>query len=130
MRKSHNWPKNDQDFEKLCLKLLRAYWKCPELDLYATRGQVQHGVDIIDLSGQEPLRAAQCKLHEEGKVTDETEVTGEVEKAKAFTPPLGRYVIMTTGKVGKEVPRLTNRDKSGAQRTEAVYRRGIRLGSY
>ena len=103
MHKSHNWPKNDRDFEKLCLKLLRAYWKCPELDLYATRGQAQHGVDIIDLSGQEPLRAAQCKLHEEGKVTDQPEVTGEIEKAKAFTPPLGRYVIMTTGKVGKEV---------------------------
>ena len=112
MRKSHNWPKNDQDFEKLCLKLLRAYWKCPELDLYATRGQAQHGVDIIDLSGQETLRAAQCKLHEEGKATTRAEVEGEIKKAKAFTPPLGLYIIMTTGKVGKEVHDLlieTNR---------------------
>lgn len=113
MRKGHNRPKNDQDFERLCLKLLRAYWRCPELDLYATRGQAQHGVDIIDLSGRDPLRAAQCKLHEEGKVTTPDEVKGEIEKAKEFPFPLGRYVIMTTGKVRKEVHGLlvaTNRE--------------------
>ena len=103
MRKSHNRPKNDQDFEKLCLNLLRAYWKCPELQQYAIRGQTQHGVDIIDLSGQDPLRAAQCKLHEEGKVTTPAEVKGEIEKAKEFKPPLDLYVIMTTGKVRREV---------------------------
>ncbi len=87
MRKSYNRPKNHQDFEKLCLKLLRAYWQCPELDLYATGGQVQHGVDILDLSGQDPLRAAQCKLHGEGKATTPGEVKGEIEKAKEFDPP-------------------------------------------
>ena len=87
----------------LCLKLLRAYWQCPELELYATRGQAQHGVDIVDLSGQEPLRAAQCKLHEEGKVATPSEVRDEIEKAKRFKPALGRFVIMTTGKVRKEV---------------------------
>ena len=103
MRKTHNRPRNEQDFEALCLKLLRAHWKCPELQLYATRGEAQDGVDIIDLSGQEPLRAAQCKLHEEGKVTVRSEVEGEIEKAKGFTPPLDRYVIMTTGKVKREV---------------------------
>ena len=103
MRTSHNRPRNEQDFEKLCLKLLRTYWKCPELQLYATKGEAQHGVDIIDLSGQEPLRAAQCKLHEEGKVTTRSEVEKEIEKAKGFNPPLDRYLIMTTGKVGKEV---------------------------
>ena len=103
MRKSYNRPRNPQDFELLCLKLLRAYWSCPELELYATSGQVQHGVDIVDLSGQEPLHAAQCKLHEEGKVTTRSEVENEIEKAKRFTPPLDRYVIVTTGKVGKEV---------------------------
>ena len=103
MRKQHNQPRNDRDFEELCLKLLRAYWKCPELQLYAIRGQSQHGVDIVDLSGQEPLRAAQCKLHEEGKVTTRSEVKSEIEKAKTFQPPLNQYVIMTTGKVKKDI---------------------------
>ena len=103
MRKSHNRPQTEQDFELLCLKLLRAYWKCPELEQYATRGQAQHGVDIVDLSGREPLRAAQCKLHEEGKVTTPDEITDEIEKARTFEPPLNQYIIMATGKVRKEV---------------------------
>ncbi len=103
MRKSHNRPRTEQDFESLCLKLLRAYWKCPELELYATRGQAQHGVDIVDLSGREPLCAAQCRLHEEGKVTTRSEVREEIVKAKGFNPSLDRYVIMTTGKVRKDV---------------------------
>ena len=103
MRKSHRQPRSDEDFELLCLKLLRLYWKCPELELYASRGQAQHGVDIVDLSGQDYPRAAQCKLHEEGKVTTPTEISNEVEKAKEFKPPLSRFVILTTGKVRKEV---------------------------
>ncbi len=60
-------------------------------------------MDIVDLSGQEPLRAAQCKLHEEGKVTKRSEVKKEIEKALGFHPAIGRYVIMTTGKVRREV---------------------------
>ena len=103
MRKSHDRPRTEQDFESLCLKLLRAYWKCPELELYASRGQAQHGVDIVDLSGREPLCAGQCRLHQEGVVTTPSEVRAEIVKAKGFRPPLDRYVIMTTGKVRKEV---------------------------
>ena len=103
MRKSYNRPKNEQDFEALCLKLLRVHWECPELSAYATKGQIQNGVDIIDLSGQDPLRAAQCKLHEERKMITEAEIRGEIEKAKEFRFPLGLYVIMTTSKAGKEI---------------------------
>ena len=95
MRKSHNRPRNEQDFERLCLRLLRAHWQCPELQLYASRGESQHGVDIIDESGGEPLRGAQCKLHEEGKATTRSEVKAEIEKAKEFIPPLDHYAIMT-----------------------------------
>lgn len=103
MRRGYNKPKNPEDFEILCLKLLRAHWKCPELDRYATKGEVQNGVDILDLSGQDPLYGAQCKLREEGKKITRTQVRNEIEKARKFKPPLDRYVIMTTGKVGREV---------------------------
>lgn len=103
MRKSHRRPRNEEDFVLLCLKLLRVFWKCPDLEPYATRGQAQHGVDIVDLSGRDPLRAAQCKLHEEGKLTDHSEVYEEIQKAKTFHPPLDQYLIITTGKVGKDV---------------------------
>ena len=78
----------------------------PGVATVCNQGEAQHGVDIVDLSGQEPLRAAQCKLHEEGKVTTQSEVEKEIEKAKRFKPLLDRYLIMTTGKVGKEVDDL------------------------
>src|SRR5437773_7689914 len=101
MRTSHNTPKNEQDFEIFCLKLLRTHWKRPHLELYAYRGQEQHGVDIIDLSGEDPLHAAQCKRHEEEKELSAAEVRAEVRKATTFTPPIGVYAILTTGKVKK-----------------------------
>ena len=58
---------NSDDFERLCLRLLKAYWNCPTLELYGRRGEGQDGIDIIDMSGEEPLRAAQCKLYDEKK---------------------------------------------------------------
>ena len=103
MRKSYNRPKNEQDFEILCLKLLQVHWECPDLSTYSTKGLTQNGVDIVDLSGQEPLRAVQCKLHEERKMITQAEIKGEIEKAKKFRFPLGLYVIMTTSKAGKEI---------------------------
>ena len=103
MRKGHRQPKSEYDFEELCLRLLRDYWKCPGLDRYATRGQAQHGVDMVDMEGRDPLKAAQCKLREEGKITTPKEVEEEVCKAKRFHPPLGKYAILTTGKVRREV---------------------------
>lgn len=103
MRMDHRKPRSPEDFEILCLKLLRAYWKCDQLERYSTSGGAQHGVDLIDLSGQEPLRGAQCKLHEEGKAITAKEVRDEVEKAKNFTPRLGLYLILTTSKGNKEV---------------------------
>ena len=47
-------------------------------------GRPQYGVDIVDVSSQGSLRAAQCKLHEEGKVTTRFEVEKEIEKAKGI----------------------------------------------
>jgi tetratricopeptide (TPR) repeat protein len=102
MRLDHRKPRNDEDFEILSLKLLRAHWNCQHLERYSTSGGKQHGVDIIDLSGQDPMRGAQCKLHEEGKKITGDEIRIEVDKAKEFKPPLGLYLILTTSKGNKE----------------------------
>jgi tetratricopeptide (TPR) repeat protein len=91
-------PANDADFELLCLEILRVHWDCPSLDLYAHRGEEQFGVDILDLSGNAPLRAAQCKLHEEWLAIMPAEIRQEIRKAEGFRPPLGHYAILTTAK--------------------------------
>lgn len=92
-------PQNESEFERLCLRLLRVHWNCPRLELYARRGEKQNGIDIIDLSGSSPLRAAQCKCYEAWKTLPPAEIEEEVRKAKTFPEPLRTYAILTTAKV-------------------------------
>ena len=102
MRKSHPKPTNPEDFEILSANLLRAHWECDQLERYSIPGGAQEGIDIIDLSGKEPLRAAQCKLHKDSKPITSREIEDEVAKARGFTPPLDLYVILTTAKGNRD----------------------------
>ena len=101
MRKSHPRPTNPEDFEILATNLLRGHWKCEQVERYSTPGGAQEGIDIIDLSGKDPLRAAQCKLHKDNKPITSREIEDEVAKAREFKPPLGLYVILTTANGNK-----------------------------
>ena len=92
-------PANDDDFERMCLELLRRHWSRPGLAIFGKRGERQYGIDILDLSGATPVYAAQCKLKEEHKSLRPAEIQAEVDEAKKFTTPLGRYAILTTAKV-------------------------------
>src|SRR6266478_2764422 len=92
-------PKNDDDFEEMCLRLLRLYWSRPGLELFGKRGERQFGIDILDFGGETPIYAAQCKLKEEHKTLPPADIQKEVDEAKKFTPALGKYAILTTAKV-------------------------------
>jgi tetratricopeptide (TPR) repeat protein len=96
VRYHHQIPANEQDFERFCLRVLQREWACPTLELYGKRGQKQHGVDIIDVSGARPRRAAQCKHKEVGKSIGWPEIVTEIGKAKTFPKKLDVYVIVTT----------------------------------
>jgi tetratricopeptide (TPR) repeat protein len=95
-------PANPDDFERLCLRLLKAHWNLPTLELYGRRGERQHGVDIIDMSGAEALRAAQCKLYDQSGTLPPAEIQAEVDAAKGFPLPLGVYAICTTARVSTQ----------------------------
>jgi hypothetical protein len=82
-------PTDEDDFEDLCVDILRIYWNRPSLERYGTRGQRQNGVDILDLGGVNPLHAAQCKLREFGKKLSPTTIEEEVADASALSFPLG-----------------------------------------
>jgi len=94
----HPQPATEQDFERFCLKFLRRHWCSPGLVLYGKRGEKQYGIDILDVDGSVPFRAAQCKLHEDGKTIPPSEIRAEVSKAQTFPIPLDRYAIMTTAR--------------------------------
>jgi tetratricopeptide (TPR) repeat protein len=98
-------PTNDDDFERLCLELLRLYWSRPKLAIFGKRGERQFGIDILDLGGQVSIFAAQCKLKEEHKNLPPSTIQDEVDEAKQFTPPIGKYGILTTAKVSTQAQR-------------------------
>lgn len=92
-------PTDDDDFEDLCVEVLRRYWELPGLERYGSKGQRQSGIDILDLSGVLPLHAAQCKLREHPKTLSIDKIETEVKAALDFRPKLDKYGILTTAKV-------------------------------
>ena len=92
-------PVNSADFEQMCLALLRRHWSRPGLESFAKRGEGQFGIDILDISGEPQIYAAQCKLREPHKSLSPAEIQAEVNAAIRFDPPLARYAVLTTGKV-------------------------------
>lgn len=95
LRKPANW----QDFESLCLMLWREEWNSDDLKKNGRTGQSQQGVDISGhRDGEDEYSGIQCKCKSDGEILTTDEVAAEIEKAKAFRPPLKRYVIATTAK--------------------------------
>jgi tetratricopeptide (TPR) repeat protein len=95
-------PTDEDDFEDLCVDLLRLYWVRPGLERYGAKGQRQNGIDILDLKGVSPLHAAQCKLREYGKKLSPTDIETEVNNALSFGVSLGKYGILTSAKVSTQ----------------------------
>lgn len=91
-------PDNEIGFEQLCVRLYRKLWSNEGLQLYAKRGETQHGVDIFDPFSLSPVRAVQCKHHEPSKTISPSEIRAEVAKAEKSHFPIERYVIATTAK--------------------------------
>ncbi len=97
-------PKGDDDFEDLARALFSAVWKDPGAKLHGRPGQGQDGVDVYgeDRAGGKGLNGVQCKQHGSNTfVTDKAllkELLEEVEKAKGFQPPLGRFIFATTAR--------------------------------
>lgn len=94
-----NPPTSDEVFEELCLALLKRHWEREGLERFGKKGERQFGVDILDVFGQSPLYAAQCKSKEAWKTLEPAEIRGEVDKAKQFPSKLDHYAILTSAKV-------------------------------
>jgi tetratricopeptide (TPR) repeat protein len=113
-------PTNDDDFETLCRDLLRAHWSAPRMEIFGKRGERQFGIDVLDLSGQEPLYAAQAKLKEPHKSLPPQDIQDEVDLAKQFDPPLGKYGILTSGKVSTQSQRKV-REINALHRAQGLF---------
>ncbi len=91
-------PRNEDDFEDLCLLVLQEHWQLPSLERYGHRGDRQNGVDLWDPKGVAPRRAVQCKHHAPHKTLPPAEVEDEVRKARGFRHEIVDFFIVTTAK--------------------------------
>ena len=90
------FPPDEYAFEDFCMLLLRKLWKTEQVDRFGTRGQGQYGVDILDYSGGDHLRAAQCKYHKLGVKLTAQDIVAEVELATSFPQTISSYYFLTT----------------------------------
>jgi hypothetical protein len=89
-------PKNERDFERMCLALWRRLLKDPNAQSVGRKGQRQSGVDLVGRSdGTLHWVGVQCKVRT-GGVLAQKDVAADVKRAKAFNPRLTELVFATT----------------------------------
>ena len=90
-------PRYWQEFEELCLCLLKAIWNDPLAEKNGRVGQPQHGVDIYGSTDEQRTRyrGVQCKGKDEnyGARVTASELNAEIKKAKNFKPPLQHWIL-------------------------------------
>ena len=122
---SINPPTSEDRFEEMCLALMKRHWSRKGLERFGKRGERQFGVDILDTLGESPLYAAQCKLKEQWKTLEPSEIETEVKKAKSFPSKLDHYVILTSAKVSTAaqltVQAINQQHRAAALFTVEVY---------
>lgn len=83
----------------MCLELLQRHWSRPGLAIFGKSGERQFGIDLLDVSGESQIYAAQCKLKEPHKSLSPADIQSEVDEALKFSPPLAKYAILTSAKI-------------------------------
>jgi hypothetical protein len=100
-------PGNETEFEKNCVVLFRELLGDPGTKRVGTRGQKQHGMDIIGHRDRDPKKIVgiQCKLKTGKSKLTKKEVTDHIQMALAYRPRLSEYFIVATSKDdGKLLP--------------------------
>lgn len=92
-------PANWQDFERLCFDVFSRVWETHDAQLHGRSGQPQAGVDVYGTDRIEKVFVGvQCKVKDQdySNPFTATELREEVDKAKAFRPPLDVFILATT----------------------------------
>lgn len=115
-------PANWQDFEKLCHDLYQEVWGDPNAVRHGRTGQPQYGVDIYGHDRNRRFTGIQCKGKDAGFGAEltERELRDEVEKAKAFRPPLDVFILATTAQPDVKIQQVA-RDLDQAHKTIGLF---------
>jgi len=93
-------PANETEFEKNCVVLFRELLSDPNTKRVGTKGQKQHGLDIVGHRDCDPKKIVgiQCKLKSGRSKLTKAEAKGEIKKALGYKPRISEYFIVTTSK--------------------------------
>ncbi|MGH7925470.1 MAG: tetratricopeptide repeat protein [Candidatus Binatus sp.] len=89
-------PRSADEFERLCLKLLRRHWQLPQLERFRDPERAEKGVNLIEISGRPRLAAVKCDLRASRNELTVAEIKDAVDQAASLKLPIGRFVIATT----------------------------------
>src|SRR5208282_4024284 len=89
-------PRNGDEFERLCLKLLRRHWQLPQLERFRDPKRADKEINLIEISGRPRLAAVKCDVSASGSDLTPAEIKDAVDRAASLKLPIGRFVIATT----------------------------------
>ncbi len=89
-------PRSGDEFERLCLKLLRRHWQLPQLERFRDPKRADKGINLIEISGRPRLAAVKCELSASRNDLTLAEIKDAVDRAASLKLPIGRFVIATT----------------------------------
>ncbi len=89
-------PRSSDEFQRLCLKLLRRHWQLPSLERFRDPELAAKGINLIEISGRPRLAAVKCELRESRSELTVAEIKAAVDHAASLKLPIGRFVIATT----------------------------------
>lgn len=89
-------PRSSDEFERLCLKLLRRHWQLPQLERFRDPERIEKGINLIEISGRPRLAAVKCDLRDAKADLTAAEIKDAVDRAASLKLPIGRFVIATT----------------------------------
>jgi tetratricopeptide (TPR) repeat protein len=92
----YSLPRSADEFERLCLKLLRRHWQLPQLERFRDPERADKGINLIEISGRPRLAAVKCDLRAGRNELTVAEIKDAVDKAASLKLPIGRFVIATT----------------------------------
>lgn len=116
-------PKSGDEFEDICVDLLKRRWGDPYVNRHGRSGQKQHGVDIygkpVHLKGcGSEIAAAQCKRV---KVLTEAKIKKEIQRATEFDPKPEEYLILTTMKRDAKLQKYVRTQTWSINRVEIMF---------
>lgn len=114
-------PANETEFEKNCVVLFRELLNDPNVKRVGTKGQKQHGLDIVGNRDRDPKKIVgiQCKLKSGRSKLTKTEAKNEIRMALRYKPQISEYFIVTTSKDDVALLQLAQQEM---QKQEAVGR--------